>query len=421
MRGLVIRSLGVWVLTVFVGCGPEAVTPPTSNSCSAATCSGCCQGDECIEQSISLASSATCGWGAKSCAICLSTESCNNGQCEATSSGGCASCLQGCCQNGNCVGGSAASACGSSGLACSICKTGEVCNEGRCVSGTNDCSTCGGCCANGTACLDGSSKSACGTGGEVCKTCDPDDACNAGECLADSTPDCDHTTCSDGCCSSSGLCIQYADQGNSQCGTGAATCMNCTDFDPAKTCDAQTHGCKSGGSGNNCGSCQASECCDSNACAPGTTNAACGKGGTCQVCPAGTSCQNQQCAATTTKLYEVYLVSTKVESPWTSCLESKCDLYVVLKFGSTSKTSQIIANNNEPYWGELMLTASETDLLGNALEVTIKDDAIGYDMTVGTCSFVVTATELAAGAISGPCPDLLTAGAKEIAFSFKAI
>lgn len=421
MRCSFLRGIGLVVVAIWLGgCGAESITPPATKSCTTANCTGCCQGDECIAQSIALASSATCGWGAKSCEICQSAESCDNGVCKGNTATGCATCFQGCCQNGACVGGTATSACGSGGLACTICKTGEVCNEGRCIAGTAGCDNCDGCCANGVSCLDGDSKSACGTGGEACQTCDPDDECNAGECLANPTGPCDHTTCPDGCCSSGGVCVKYAAQDNYQCGTGAAPCMNCIDFDPAKTCDATSHGCETGGSVNNCGSCQASECCDGNACATGTTNAACGKGGTCQICPAGTSCENQQCVAATVKLYEVYLVSAKVESPWTSCVESLCDLYVELKFGTTTKTSQTIDNNNDPYWGEFMLTASETELLGTALEVTLKDSGI-IDVTVGSCSFALTPAQLAAGTISGECPDWVTAGAKEIVFSFKAI
>lgn len=117
---------------------------------------------------------------------------CGNGKCEAgenscTCPKDCGPC-GGCCQDNQCVPGTANNACGKDGAACQDCTAlGQTCQnqactglpgcgDGVCGQGENqcncpaDCGACQGCCQGGQ-CLPGTANNACGKGGGQCQDC----------------------------------------------------------------------------------------------------------------------------------------------------------------------------------------------------------------------------------------------------------
>ena len=187
--------------------------------------------------------------GAQSCVNCPgSATSCQNGQCQPTCSP--QTCRNGCCDaTGKCQPGNQTQACGTGGVPCVGCQTGQFCcstpacdeidRRGQCACGIDSCPD--GCCEDFTTCRPGTTNEFCGLGGLECLTCNP----NAGEVCAEigSGEDaerlciCTPETCPNGCCSGGpgepGSCL--ANQAP-QCGIGGALCQLC---DNSSVCNAQ--------------------------------------------------------------------------------------------------------------------------------------------------------------------------------------
>jgi hypothetical protein len=82
----------------------------------------------------------------------------------------------GCCESaqGRCLSGTDVAFCGVGGATCKVCKTGEVCTgTGACQNRTQACSpnTCTGCCDDQGRCVAGQLASACGESGVSCTVC----------------------------------------------------------------------------------------------------------------------------------------------------------------------------------------------------------------------------------------------------------
>jgi hypothetical protein len=95
---------------------------------------------------------------------------------------GCVGCA-GCCQDGQCLAGTDADACGRGGAACEACQGDAMCASGRCSVGCGP-GSCNGCCDEVGRCLTGAVVDACGSGGAACDVCSGDAACSEGQCKA---------------------------------------------------------------------------------------------------------------------------------------------------------------------------------------------------------------------------------------------
>ncbi len=220
------------------------------------------------------------------------------------------------------------------------------------TGGGNSCgpSTCGGCC-QGTTCMSVTTAQACGYGGLACKQCQSGESCQAGVCTP-STTKCDATSCGSGCCDLSGKCVS------------------------------------------------------------GTADTSCGKGGAaCSQCTSKEQCKEGLCKTKALAKYKVTLVSAKVAGcGWTDT----CDAFVILKVGSSTKTSATKDDTASPIWNELMLTETETDLLKSfAVEVFDKD--LYFDDTIGKCTPSITKSVLSAGKLVTNCGTNI----KALTFEFK--
>jgi hypothetical protein len=137
--------------------------------------------------------------------------------------------------------------------------------------------------------------------GGTCSTtrkCRGTAVCQDGRCVRKNNPgpgpgptptSCTPENCASGCCNGT-ICVAYASQTTSQCGTGGAACAGCTGSDVCNTvdgtctlpCDSTT--CQNG-------------CCQNGVCQAGTTSAACGGNGSiCNVCVSPESCLGGGCA-----------------------------------------------------------------------------------------------------------------------------
>ncbi|MBL8951423.1 MAG: hypothetical protein JNK82_11630 [Myxococcaceae bacterium] len=296
--------------------------------CLASNCSGCCDiNGECQSGTERFA----CGSRAGVCSSCAQNEVCAIGICvvsdggtmgtgggSATAGGsatggsgggtaGAGTCsaatCSGCCANGACQGGGMNMQCGSRGVACMACPSGQACLASD--AGTNACLpfTCTGCVSMSGNCLLGTSVSACGSAGGQCRACLSGMSCVNGVCQA--AAGCNATTCAGGCCDGT-TCIDPPTA--SKCGRMGGACSTCTG---TQVCSAGScvNGGTAGGSGGTAGgsgsglcgpmSC-ASGCCDpltEAICLPGTDGLSCGRGGgICKVCfPGLQTCTNQQC------------------------------------------------------------------------------------------------------------------------------
>jgi len=249
-------------------------------TCDPATCSGCCEGNECFAGS----DPNECGKGGETCLHCESNNLACVGNACVTPACGPGSC-SGCCFGEQCVSGTDQSACGDDGQVCGNClATGGTCapqsGGGGVCQGQTACNpgNCQGCC-QGTSCLTGNDPQACGIGGTVCTNC----AQTGGQCIPEgptggfcSNPQsCDATNCT-GCCEQTpqgGSCVPGTDP--TACGAGGNTCEDCTAFNgtcgggqcigpPPPVCDPST--CPTG-------------CCDGTNCLPGNLDTFCGTGG----------------------------------------------------------------------------------------------------------------------------------------------
>jgi hypothetical protein len=104
-----------------------------AGGCGPGNCTGCCQGNTCLQGN----SGTACGLGGAACASCGAGSFCNvAGACELNDGGACGpSNCSGCCVGSSCFPGDLRSACGAGGAACSVCQSGWVCGAGSCQPG----------------------------------------------------------------------------------------------------------------------------------------------------------------------------------------------------------------------------------------------------------------------------------------------
>lgn len=209
------------------------------------------------------------------------------------------------CRNavGQCQVGDSPFACGTNGLQCQRCNTGEQCVNGGCVMAACGPGTCSGCCGRGI-CVTPSMQStvACGASGAMCTQCQRGQDCVNGTCQT--PPACGPMSCA-GCCQQTAgapRCVPLGSQSNFTCGSGGLTCSTC-----ARGTNCSNGACVGGGTdGGMPGSCNPTNCA-TGCCAatPAGTfcvqpnqqgNFACGTGAmTCTQCMSGTSCTNGAC------------------------------------------------------------------------------------------------------------------------------
>lgn len=221
LQSLLLGTVVGFLVAVSPGCGPTTLQKP----CTVDTCQGCC--DPTLGCLTGTDNSA-CGNGAVSCQQCATGQSCDKGVCRITSVNppadagvkcGPTTCATGCCNSkGVCELGTAASACGKGGAACSSCTSNQTCQSGQCTSSQ----TCNGCTDAFGTCFAGNTNQACGSTGTVCVACLAGQSCVNGVCTGGG---CNSSNCSDGCCSGD-LCIR-GQPNNVQCGQGGAACVGC--------------------------------------------------------------------------------------------------------------------------------------------------------------------------------------------------
>jgi hypothetical protein len=272
--------------------------------CGPANCSGCCAGGACL----SGIDATACGAQGAQCADCMSTGAtcvANAGTataCGPISPGPCNfyTCRHGCCDaNGVCQPGTSSSVCGTGGLACRACHSGQACNTSQyCDCTPQSCPS--GCCDVLTAqCQPGRSDALCGSGGSICQTCAltptkgaifTPSVCSNQFCA--SAPPC---PCASGCCDANGVCHPGAS--NTQCGGPQTYCEDCTAV--GAQCSQQQCGASLDAGVCNAQTCPTG-CCDlSGQCQQGLTSTLCGaSGANCTDCHgAGQICSNQECVS----------------------------------------------------------------------------------------------------------------------------
>jgi len=287
--------------TGFLSCDPaQKSCSGNTVPCGPANCAGCCVGARCL----SGKDASSCGQRGSQCfdcttagAVCTSSDAGTVGACGPAAPTPCTffTCRNGCCDaSGICQSGTSSDACGTGGIACRKCASGQGCSAQQyCACIPQSCPS--GCCDVATStCRAGDSDTACGGGGLGCVNClivrsATPSSCSNRQCVA--APAC---TCTSGCCDMAGACHPGAS--NTQCGQGGIYCEDCTLSNmqcvseqcattDAGVCNAET--CPTG-------------CCDqSGQCQQGLASTSCGGFGTsCQTClPFGQICSNQQCVA----------------------------------------------------------------------------------------------------------------------------
>ena len=282
---------GAWVPrpNICLASGPLGNPPP--QSCDPSNCNGCCDGVVCQMGMTNTA----CGSAGLPCAVCSGGDNCSGTPPACLSAPGGGLCgpgnCNGCCLNNVCYMGLTNDACGSAGLECSVCGTGQQCGgtPPACMSvpGADTCSpaNCNGCCLNNK-CELGRANAACGFSGLDCLIC-------VGEQCSGTPPTCalppGGTTCGPANCT--GCCLNDKCQSgrtNAACGQAGLACdvcssgEQCTGTPPICATTAATGGCGPG----NCNG-----CCSNNKCYSGTSNATCGNSGLqCLTCGTGQTC-----------------------------------------------------------------------------------------------------------------------------------
>jgi len=276
--------------------------------CSASTCQGCCDANTGVCQLGNTDSA--CGRAGAMCSLCPAGQTCNAGLCNVGGVGG----GSGTAGSGT-AGGSGATA-GGDGMAGGSGATaggmGTAGGSGATAGGTGATAGGTGATAGGTgataggtgATAGGTGATAGGTGATAGGTGGTAGGATAGGTggtaggtggtaggtggTAGGAASCPGN-CANGCCLGT-LCVPYANQNNSTCGTGAAMCQACQG---GATCN---------GSGVCQGGCSAATCqngcCSNGICIPATAQSAtnCGLGGNaCMMCPAGFVCNGGVC------------------------------------------------------------------------------------------------------------------------------
>ena len=220
---------------------PVCIKPVT---CGPRTCpDGCCAGATCIRGD----EAARCGANGEACADCV------RGQydgCDPTRHAcvkkvdSCSRC-GGCCDQAlRCFAPNSSAACGNGSASCGPCAQGKLCvGNGICLSpcGIDTCPS--GCCQNGD-CVLGTADERCGGFGEGCRDCTrrDSDRCLDQHCVTD-VPQCDVASCPSGCCALVGRKTSCIDGISARaCGTAARACQDCVAA--GLVCDLVTHTCQ---------------------------------------------------------------------------------------------------------------------------------------------------------------------------------
>jgi hypothetical protein len=265
-----------------------AIVPDASEAgppaCGPGNCpSGCCDTNGMCQLGTDPAA---CGSGGVACASCATGQACTSQACSCDGNGGCAG---GCCTaTGQCMTSSTTS-CGQAGAVCVACVSGQECSaQGKCVCDATSCPN--GCC-NGDTCVPYAMEDAtkCGVGGAACAACAANQACNAaGACT------CTAASCPNGCCSGD-TCVLTASQSTTMCGSGGNACGACAG---GQACSAGA--CSCGGTSCtgccNAGSCEAYAGQSATSC--GTSGAACSA---CSITNANPACTSGACTLSSCK------------------------------------------------------------------------------------------------------------------------
>ncbi|MFZ5439280.1 MAG: hypothetical protein ACOZQL_04685 [Myxococcota bacterium] len=269
-RALFLGGIVGLTLSVLPSCGK----PTTITRCSASNCDGCCDSmDVCQKGS---ANPEQCGSGGASCGICAAGQTCARVD-QNSEFGG--RCVGGSGNDGGTGGGGGSTGGGSGGGGGSTGGGGGSTGGGSgSDGGTCNATTCAnGCCSATGVCITNTTPSRCGTGGATCSSCTMGNTCVSGAC----------TPCA-GCINiTTGAC--ETGTANGACGKNGGFCQAC-DMQAAQTCQGGT--CFGG---STCNSSTCAGCCDGNTCKLPTqwTNAQCGQGApgaACVGCGGGSSC-----------------------------------------------------------------------------------------------------------------------------------
>jgi hypothetical protein len=428
-----LRSLALTVMGLMAIGGCAKQEDPVF-ICSADTCTGCCNGNDCVTPPDETA----CGTGGAACSPCRANEACNSGKCVPDS---CAGCVDP--QGLSCLPGTSTTACGVGGAFCAACGAGTVCNGGKCVSdacagckdgsgtcqpGTSNamcgsagdaCAACTGsdtcqdkhctppaacnvgtcptgCCDNMDQCKMGNTIMACGAGGNACQTCSGTGAtCNSGTCKVPCGPD----NCA-GCCDSTGMCVASV---NTACGLNGASCTACMGSDICSNGKCIATACK--------GTCPG--CCNGSTCELGTVNGQCGiSGNSCVACMGGTTCISNKCQVDPNSTWDFVVTSGTVpiymnpptNTTFWDSFGGAPDPYVEFDLSYGAATQQIlnsdyVSDTYNPDWtgtsgkGILLTKVKASVLLapGNNY-LQIWDDDFGSDNDMGWCAFTISET-----------------------------
>lgn len=289
-------------------------------TCNPQSCpNGCCNSQGvCVSPATTAAA---CGRGGEACEVCTGTNTC-----QSDSNGGLSclppvvncnsvTCPGGCCRNNQCQPGTTNQACGNLGESCETCGVSSSCQNDAVGAGRScrplvpqcNATTCpNGCCRNNTCVTPGTTNASCGTGGQACAVCSSNQQCSAGPgntrvCRTV----CNATVCPSGCCQGD----QCVTPGNSAlaCGSGGGACQTCTGTNVCLQ-QGNTRSCQPPCNAVTC----PSGCCQGDVCQLGFTDARCGKNAqTCQDCTSqGASCGPQRTCVPT---------STTCPAPYPSC------------------------------------------------------------------------------------------------------
>jgi hypothetical protein len=214
------------------------------------------------------------------------------------------------------------------------------------------------------------------------------------------------TGCAPGQCT--GCCMGTAcleGKSAAACGFGGNPCQTC----PTGTClngSCQGTPC----SATSC----ATGCCDSlGACQQVSSATACGVGGaSCKKCDTEQECTNGSCIPKGSANYKVTLVSAMMPAECGSY--DNCDTFIILTVGSSQITSSTKDDTATPVWNELLLTASQADLLKSFSVQVFDNDYVSND-DMGQCSPKITTTNLSSGKLVTNCGNVV----KDLTFEFK--
>ena len=124
------------------GGGSSGTGGGTSAVCNPSNCGGCCRSDGFCVSPPNNQTSSVCGAGGSTCANCSAlgtTCDTENGVCRTLTACNASNCPVGCCLDGVCTDGHVFTACGTGGVTCASCQTGQSCSTGSCQTTSATC------------------------------------------------------------------------------------------------------------------------------------------------------------------------------------------------------------------------------------------------------------------------------------------